>query len=323
MKDHAQDRDKAKSVREDMIDTQIAEFMRILSATELLQAHAGGPGQTNVLLGSVIEDGFIIPGKLLCIVESGDYNKVPLMAGANKSESGSINIILPSLYEGMPNYQALFDVVEGKRTIDEVLPTQNDKELWTKARYYGSQFWRAEMVDELARRAAVHQDDVYVYSFNWGEGNVQPDPFGFIYGAAHFLEIPFFHGNVDTKGTENWLVFRGFSPTNQPGREALSKAMVSYLAQFCRTGDPNKASSGLPEWKPWSNEMDGPKAIILDADLNDAMIRMDNEEVSMMSVRRALDAEDPMVRKHVMTLLMAFQYYAAYEPGQYEYNPCK
>lgn len=272
---------------------------------------------------SIIEDGFVIPGKLLCIVETGHYNRVPLMAGANKSESGSINILLPPLYEGMPNYQALFDVVEGKRTIDEALPTQNDKELWTKAHYYGSQLWRAEMVDELARRAAVHQDDVYAYFFNWGEGNVQPDPLGFIYGSAHFLEVPFFHGNVSAKGLDNWLVFRGFSQANQPGREALSNAIVSYLAQFCRTGNPNKAVSELPEWKPWSSDVDGPKVIILDSDLNEAMIKMDNKEVSMASVRQALDAEDPMVRKHVMTLLMAFQSYAAYEPGQYEYNPCK
>lgn len=42
MKDRAQGRDKAESIRKDMTDTQIAEFMRGLSATELLQAHAGG-----------------------------------------------------------------------------------------------------------------------------------------------------------------------------------------------------------------------------------------------------------------------------------------
>jgi hypothetical protein len=68
--------------------------------------------------------------------------------------------------------------------------------------------------------------------------------------------------------------------------------------------------------------MDGPKVIILNVDLNDAMIRMDNEEISMMRIRQALGTEDPMVRKNVMTLL-AFQYYSAYEPGQYVYNPCK
>lgn len=323
IKDRAQDIVEAKSSRQNMTEAQIAEFMRSLSATELLQAHAGGPGQILVPMGNVIEDGFVIPGNLLCTVEAGDYNQVPLMAGANKSESGSINTLLPSLYEGMPNYQALLDVVEGKRTIDEVLPTQNDKKLWTKARYYGSQFWRAEMVDELARRAAAHQDDVYIYSFNWGEENVQPNPLGFIYGAAHVLEIPFFHGNVDAERLGDWLIFKGFTQANRPGRQALSKAMVSYLAQFCRSGNPNKAGSGLPEWKSWSNEIDEPKINILDADLNKAMIRMDTEDVSMASVRQALDAEDPMVRKHVMALLTAFQSYAAYEPGQYEYNPCK
>lgn len=43
---------------------------------------------------------------------------------ANEFESGSINTLLPPLYEGMPNYLALLDVILGKKSVDEVLPTQ-------------------------------------------------------------------------------------------------------------------------------------------------------------------------------------------------------
>lgn len=42
IKDRAQDIVEAKSSRQNMTEAQIAEFMRSLSATELLQAHAGG-----------------------------------------------------------------------------------------------------------------------------------------------------------------------------------------------------------------------------------------------------------------------------------------
>ena len=74
------------------------------------------------------------------------------------------------------------------------------------------------MVDEWIRRVRRHQDDVYVYSFNWGGEAVRPGPPGFIYGAAHALEIPFFHGNVDAEevpGLFDW-VYKGFTEENRP-----------------------------------------------------------------------------------------------------------
>lgn len=329
MKGKAKDMHEAKGVRVKMTDAQIATFLRSLSAPDLLRAHSGGPGQTAAPLGNLIEDGYVIPGNLLCTIESGNYNKVPVIAGANEFESGSINTLLPSLFKGMPNYMDLLEVVAGKKTLDEVLPTQKDKYLWTKTRYYMSRFWRASMVDELIRRAAVHQDDVYAYSFNWGEEDVRPGALGFIYGAAHAIEIPFFQGNVDTEKIPgitpdegSAYVFDGSTVKNRPGRVALSGAIVSYITQFARTGNPNKAGSALPEWKPWSNHVGGPKTIILDADNNRAQIRMDTEEVSVASARYALDAEDPGVQMYIKILIGIMQPYAAYETGHYEYNTC-
>jgi para-nitrobenzyl esterase len=321
MKGKAKDMDEAKGVRVNMTNAQIGAFLKGLSAPDLLRAISGGPGKTAPPLANLIEDGYVIPGNLLCTIESGNYNKVPLIAGANEFENGSINTMLPPLYEGMPNYTALLEVVLGKKTLDDVLPTQKDKLLWTKARYHMSRFWRASMADELVRRVAVHQDDVYAYSFNWGDEDVRPGAPGFIYGACHALEIPFFQGNADVEEIPG-LIFKGSTKQNQPGRKALTSAIVSYFGQFARTGNPNKAGSGLPEWKPWSNHVGGPKAIILDADMTKAQIRMDNEEVSVASARYALDAEDPGVQMHVKILMSIFQPYAAYETGHYEYNTC-
>jgi para-nitrobenzyl esterase len=255
MKGKAKDMDEAKGVRVKMTNTQIGTLLRSLSAPDLLRAVSGGPGQALPPLANLIEDGYVIPGNLLCTIESGNYNKVPIIAGANEFESGSINTLLPPLYEGMPNYMALLDVIMGKKSVDDVLPTQKDKLLWTKARYHMSRFWRASMVDELIRRAAVHQDDVYAYSFNWGEEDVRPGALGFIYGACHAVEIPFFQGNADVgdeiPGMTDWI-YKGLTAQNLPGRKALTSAMVSYFAQFARTGNPNKAGTGLPEWKSWS-----------------------------------------------------------------------
>jgi para-nitrobenzyl esterase len=324
MQGKAKDMDEAKGVRVKMTNAQIAALLRGLSAPDLLRATSGGPGQAAPPLANLIEDGYVIPGNLLCTIESGNYNKVPIIAGANEFESGSINTLLPPLYQGMPNYMALLDVILGKKSVDDVLPTQKDKLLWTKARYHMSRFWRASMVDELVRRVAANQDDVYAYSFNWGEEDVRPGALGFIYGACHAIEIPFFQGNADAAsmpGMTDWI-FKGFTKQNLPGRKALTSAMVSYFAQFARTGNPNKAGTGLPEWKSWSNHAGGPKAIILDADMNKAQIKMDNEEVSVASARYALDAEDPGVQMHVKILIAIMQPYAAYETGHYGYNTC-
>ena len=331
----AEDMAQAKAVRLKMTDEQTEQFLRGLSAPDLLRAISGGPGNAAPPLGNLIEDGYVIPGNLLCTIESGRYNKVPIIAGANETEVGSTNTLLCSAEfqretgqscnilpdEAMPNYIDLLEVVQGKKKLGHVLPTATDKHLWKKANHYGGLFWRAAFVDELLRRMSKHQSDVYGYSFNWGEEDVRPGGIGFVYGAAHALEIPFFQGNADRPGINefDWQVVAGFTDKNLPGRQALTTSIVSYIAQFVRTGNPNQAGSGLPKWQRWSNHVGGPKAIILDAGVMDANIKMDTTEVSMASVRYALETESQEVQTHTRLLSAP---YATYEPGQYDYNVC-
>jgi carboxylesterase type B len=46
----------------------------------------------------------------------------------------------------------------------------------------------------------------------------------------------------------------------------LSRAMMTYWANFARTGDPNTVDTALPLWHAWSNEPGAPKRMILDTD---------------------------------------------------------
>jgi hypothetical protein len=50
---------------------------------------------------------------------------------------------------------------------------------------------------------------------------------------------------------------------------------------------------------------------------------MDNEEVSMASVRKALDNEDATSQGWVRLMVRVIQRYADYKPGNYVYNKCK
>ena len=300
----------------------LQSFLRDVDARQLLQAHAGGPIAYSVPLGNLIEDGYVIPGPLLTTLHSGNYCKVPIILGANRSESGSVNTFMQSAHPGMPNYQELIDVVQGDRNLDDVLPTDKDKELWSKARNYGSRFWCATMVDEVAGQLKRHQDDVFVYSFDWGESDVVSEPLQFIYGAAHALEIPFFHAATDRgrEWTNDSLVFSMLNEENRRGRLALSDDMVVYLSRFARTGNPNGANTGLPVWDAWSLYPGGPKRIVFDADLTRARIRMSHEELSVAGVRFQLDREPSEIRDHVLTVLTTLHDFVEYERGDYQYG---
>ena len=54
------------------------------------------------------------------------------------------------------------------------------------------------------------------------------------------------------------------------------------MENFAHYSDPNGA--GLAPWEQWSNAAGEPKAILLDADSDQAQISMDSEEISIADV---------------------------------------
>jgi para-nitrobenzyl esterase len=213
---------------------------------------------------------------------------VPIILGANEYETKAF-MPLYGPYYGVPWWDLRFKVLDGDgtTTLDDVLPTDFDKTLYEVTGYYGSRNWRAKFVDERARALRDQQKHVFAYYFKWG-GNSEigsgPSPFDFIYGAGHAMEINFFFG-ADTS-----LWGYSFSPGNDfEGRMKLSDAMMEYLANFARTGKPK--GHHLPKWKEWSNKEGKDKAIVFDADFDNALIGMSDEEVLFDDVNAELAAE--------------------------------
>jgi para-nitrobenzyl esterase len=223
------------------------------------------------------QDGHVIPGSVVSTIRSGIYNKVPIILGANEFETKSFMPLYgPAL--GLP-WNNLIAVLDGDiPSVDDVLPTENDKDLYELSGYYGSRNWRAKFVDERARALKDNQEeDVYAYQFNWGGPGSGPTPFDFIYGAGHAMEIAFFFGS----DTSMWGY--SYSPGNDTkGRVDLQDKMMAYLANFAHYGNPN--GPGLFEWNQWSNVEDEPKVIVFDSDFDNAQIVMDNEEVLISEV---------------------------------------
>ncbi len=238
-----------------------------------------------------IEDGTVIPqGGWMPAFRSGNFNNVPLILGANEYEQkafmplygGAIKQALPTIPSGNRSWLDLIDVAhEANPTLDEVLPTQQDKDVYEITGYYGSRSWRAKYVDELASVISVHQPQTYAYDFRWGGVGSGPEPFDFIYGAGHSGEIPFFFGG------EQGLFGLPFTEENRPGRVALQNAMMAYMADFVRDGNPNgQSSSDQPSWEPWTNA-NGDKVIIFDADKQNAQVQMSDEGLTLAQVNAA------------------------------------
>lgn len=250
-------------------------------------------------LGSygAIEDGAVIPaGGWIPAFTSGNFNKVPVVLGANEYEQKSFmplygGALKASQFGGnIPSaagktWLDLLDVAfTGNQTLDEVLPTQKDKDTYEITGYHGGRAWRAKYVDELARLITKHQPKTYAYDFRWGTQS-GPSPFNFIYGAGHAAEISFFHGAGEG------LFNLPFTEQNAPGRMALQNAMMDYLADFARGGNPNgEFSKDELAWQPWSSTPGADKVIVFDATNTETDISMSNEGLTLEGVNTAWTA---------------------------------
>ena len=251
----------------------------------------------------IIMDGNVMPlGGWIPAIRSGNYNKMPIILGSNEYELKSFEPLFGSIVNlfGAPStlptygWADLFTSVRNNNTpkYEDILKTPFDQDLYDKAGYFGSLQWKAKNVDSLAHELSQVQDKVYAYFFKWGGIGSGPYPFDHIYAAGHASEIAFFG-----LGFDQGLFNLPFTAANQPGRDELKGAMMGYLSNFARTGNPN---SGDPQhmfpakrtkWEQWSNVSGGPKAIVFDADLDRAKIEMMmTDEVTFASAEAARQA---------------------------------
>ena len=272
---------------------------------------------------SAIEDGTVMPvGGWIPAIKAGKYNKMPIILGSNEYESKSFMPLYGPAFKplGVPSGSyTWFNLINVLRqdmpiTVNQVLPTQADEDLYELTGYYGSRNWKAKFVDTVAHELAKVQDDVYAYLFKWGGIGSGPSPFDFIYGAGHAAEIPFFFGS------NQGLFGYPFVPANEAGRKDLQHAMMEYLKHFAWTGNPNhyfpcppwlkkwSHVTCLPRWKEWSNDPGAPKAIVFDADFDRAHIAMMTEELTVEGVTAELNAAINALPSNAQYVARFFQF---------------
>jgi para-nitrobenzyl esterase len=262
---------EAGAVIATMSRAAIRTYLRSKTDREILRCYNGGP-MGMIDNPAILRDGYVIPKDGYKTLDSGDYpNKVPIIIGSNAEELKLFLAFDFSLDWKSGVYQAIAK--------------------------YASDTWKANGVDGVARSLSSHPDQppVYAYRFLWGAPDAKgksplPGEWGPRLGAFHNLDVPFFLGTDTIDGPLTWLLF---TKENNAGRKALSAAMMGYIAGFIRTGEPNRPGSGLPEWRPWSNEADGPKSIGFNVNGDAPAIEMGTSEVTEAGIAESMKNELP------------------------------
>jgi para-nitrobenzyl esterase len=264
----AVDEADAEARLEAMAGEEVESYLRSKTPAELLAGYESASFGM-IAFPFIFEDGTVIPETGFETLERGTYpGKVPVIIGSNKYETKVFLFMDPQFV--------------GKDDLYQVVTA------------YTSDLWKVIGVDEVARVLSSHDDqpEVFAYQFLWGAAaqageGVIPDPWGLRLGACHGLDIPFFFGSGEFFGPLSPLVF---TEQNRPGRVALSDLMMGYAAQFAWTGDPNRPESSFA-WSPWSNGVDAPKSLLLDAGLEFTEISMSGVELTESDVKATVTPE--------------------------------
>lgn len=249
----------------------IRDYLRSKSVAEIYHPDNCGPMampldalmSAEAIMGIYV-DGYVIPASPEECLRSGSYHRVPLLMGCTKEE---LKLFVPMLIMPPADLWRAVQAFDPEHPADYDITPFLKPYSWPLMALYGilpplgQVAFQANGTDKLAPLARQHQEDVYVYKFLWQD---EPAPFDYIIGAAHAMDLPFIFGNfISDKAS---LTAFAWNEANREGREWLSYALMTYLGQFARTGNPNGANPALPRWSPWSPVDGQPKRMTFNRD---------------------------------------------------------
>ena len=295
----ADSRASAATISRNMSPAQIGEFLRSLPAEPLVMGYYADGG--NHAAPIMIQDGSVIPQEgTAAAYRQGQIHDVPLIAGTNRDENNLWLAFSPELVNA---YLGVF-----YRLKDE-----------TRYRFfseYRAKGWKARGADDPSRWVRGAGGSAFAYRWDWDEEpNTLWGNFPLLVGAAHGLETLFLTGDFPDDGLAGLL----FNEANRPGREALSRSMQSYWAEFAYSGDPGRGrEGGLPQWKAWNLGEDEDKFIILDTEAGGG-IRMSKDEIFQGQLLLAAAADERLRNQEDLCWLVYLNLKdeADYQPENY------
>jgi len=187
------------------------------------------------------EDGHLLTGTPLSIIRSGNFNKVPLLAGSNKEEINAVvKAVRPWLYYALP-FQYESRIIRNLNvTRDEAKNVEQAYPL-TKYNNRPGEAFGYILTDMLLacptyfglESFAGQAVPAYYYRFDYrGMEN------GSVVGAMHTMEVPLVFNSFG-EGSK-------FKTNNIEQTRELSRIIQGYWTNFAKTGNPN--GPNLPVW---------------------------------------------------------------------------
>ena len=253
---------------------QNADYLRSKSASSLFATLLTKLAPLGLASSGPIPEGVVVPTDAIAAINSGNYAKVPVLAGNTRDEGKLFPAFLPfvggsgnarivsdaALVSSHMNYnpEAAPTVTIDQWIAPSYLPVTAPTTGFTaRADRFNSLFFLASR-DNILNALKAKQPEVWYYQFNWDK---QPAPWNDIYGAAHLFDLPFVFGNFGPSLFANVIS----TTANQGGRLALSEAMMQSIGSFAKNSNPNNAGLGVA-WPAW------PQKLIFDASLTNKAI---------------------------------------------------
>jgi para-nitrobenzyl esterase len=273
----ATDTASAQAYAATQTNAQVADYLRAKSSTTLFTTLLTKLALLGLAGSGPIPDGTVVATDAIAAINAGNYVKGPVLAGNTRDEGKLFPSFLP-LVGGSGNARIVTDAVlfANHFSYKPDAPAQTTLEQWIPASYLpvnapttgftaraealNTVFFLASR-DNILNAIKARQSEVWYYRFDWDE---QPAPWNDIYGAAHVFDLPFVFGNFGPSLFGNIMS----STANQPGRLALSDAMMRSIGAFAQKGDPNDASLGVT-WPTW------PSKLVFDASPTVKQIRVE------------------------------------------------
>jgi para-nitrobenzyl esterase len=243
-------------------DPDDLKCLRELSARKVLEKGSGGMPSMDAMPH---HDGYLLTDTPLAMIRSGDYNKVPFMAGHNRDEFGKALKLIPGFYFTRPaRYEKKLinafklSAEEAKRLV-ELYPLSefNNRPVEAYGRMLGVDAALACPTYQGLSAAAEQQPDAYFYRFDYDDFK-----YGKYMGAAHCMEVPFIFNTMDRLPMNQLFKEKHIAEARE-----LQKIIQGYWVNFAHTGDPNKGPgtkglAALPHWPRF--EPDSQKIQVLD-----------------------------------------------------------
>lgn len=253
-------------------------YLRGLSADELLTVVRARLAPLGMSASNPVPDGLVVAPDPIAAIRDGRYVRVPVLAGITRDET--------KLFPQLLSLRPALGGVSGRLLDDgavfrlaysydpEAAPATRIED-WVPAAYLPAaqpvtgydartrelnRLWFEAIRNDVLNALRSRQEAVWAYRFDW---DMLPAPFDSVFGAAHTFDLPFVFGNFGPS-----LYSRiSFTRANEPGRLALSRAMMQPLAEFAASGNPG--TSGGPAWPAW------PMLRVFDADATRVEVRTD------------------------------------------------